>query len=382
MSLQSQARHWLDHERFRSVAAVALHISVALIVTLVNKACLNIAPLPCALLFVQSITIVSLITLGGKLRLCKVRNLTNDEWRNLSFYLFARAASQLSKLFCLRYVDAAFYQVVRGLLIPCTVALSLAILPGWKISATALAGCAAIVVGFFVGVEGETVASTPSIGLVLGVLSSFATAAETVLVKLFLASTDIGILDTACAAATINVPFSALLSVMTQEGETLREMVSSGQVTLLKTASAYLASSIVTFVLALATLLQITITSPLTHMISTAFRGVLQAGMAVAIFKSEHLGRTRTVSLAIIVGGTVLYSYGKDRELRRKALQAVDPSVVPDPSNQQLPRKSSSAGAAYELVNRDEASSLELARPLTANDRQQLNLGELEKRTS
>lgn len=375
MSLTSRAGQWIEHERIRSIAAVTFHISIALIVTLVNKACLNVAPLPCALLFIQSLTSVSLLTLGDKLGICTVRNLSNDQWRRIALYLLARASSQVLKLYCLRYVDAAFYQVVRGLLIPFTALLSFLLLVGWRISRLALCGCAVIVLGFLTGIEGETVTSTPSIGLALGVLSSLATAAESVFVKRVLNRTDMGLLDTACAAATINMPLSAALSLMSREGDTLRLMVFSEAVTLRKVATAYFGSSLVTFVLALATLLQISITSPLTHMISTAFRGVLQAGVAVAVFRTEHLGMSRTTSLGIIVAGTALYSYGKDRELKSRAMQAVEADAG------LMQHSPSTTGAdEYELVNRDE-TSVELNRPLTANDRD-IGAGDIEKRSS
>ena len=52
---------------------------------------------------------------------------------------------------CLQYVDASFYQIARGLLLPITVGLAFAVgqLPP---SPKALACCAVVTLGFFVGV--------------------------------------------------------------------------------------------------------------------------------------------------------------------------------------------------------------------------------------
>ena len=56
--------------------------------------------------------------------------------------------------FTLYYVDASFYQVARGLILPITVALAYA-LQSSPPSRLALYGCVIVTVGFFVGALGN-----------------------------------------------------------------------------------------------------------------------------------------------------------------------------------------------------------------------------------
>lgn len=84
--------------------------------------------------------------------------------------------------YCLQFVDASFYQVARGLVLPFTTALSAIYLktrPSFPILMAILVVC----FGFMVGVAGEDLSGTSGIGIILGVLSSMTTAGHAIVVK-------------------------------------------------------------------------------------------------------------------------------------------------------------------------------------------------------
>jgi hypothetical protein len=99
--------------------------------------------------------------------------------------------------FCLKYVDASFYQVARGLVLPFTVITSLLFLRAAPPSKRILLACAIVTGGFFTGVFLDHVTATglaskdvskagsgPSaLGVFFGILSSASTALQAVVIK-------------------------------------------------------------------------------------------------------------------------------------------------------------------------------------------------------
>ena len=83
--------------------------------------------------------------------------------------------------YTLKFVDASFYQVARGMVLPFTVATSFFFLNS-RPSLRILGACAVVTTGFFVGVflDGTEVSF---LGIVFGVLSSMITACHSVVIK-------------------------------------------------------------------------------------------------------------------------------------------------------------------------------------------------------
>src|ERR1700677_1681417 len=99
-----------------------------------------------------------------------------------------------SNNYCLKYVDASFYQVARGLILPLTVLLSLVFLKASRPSIRVLLACAVVTVGFFVGVfldgspdsataDGSKPSTTSMLGIAFGLLSSLTTASHAIVIK-------------------------------------------------------------------------------------------------------------------------------------------------------------------------------------------------------
>jgi len=83
--------------------------------------------------------------------------------------------------YCLRFVDASFYQVARGLLLPFTVLTSYFMLrtrPSFRI----VISCAIVTFGFFVGVFLDQV-HVSGLGIFFGILSSLMTAIHAAVMK-------------------------------------------------------------------------------------------------------------------------------------------------------------------------------------------------------
>ena len=91
------------------------------------------------------------------------------------------SASSSFSNYTLKYVDASFYQVARGLVLPFTVCTSLVFLHS-RPSLRILFSCGLVTLGFFVGVflDGTSVSA---IGIMFGVASSAITATHSVVIK-------------------------------------------------------------------------------------------------------------------------------------------------------------------------------------------------------
>lgn len=240
----------------------------------------------------------------------------------------------LAKTYCLAAVDAAFYQVARGLLLPFTLLLSLFVLrPRPYFPPLSLLGVGAVMLGFVIGLSKDVTAHlTGSKGIALGIGSSFTTAVESVVVKKYL-STDsksggdsekaddsevLGVWQTVWMSNVISlVVFLIPLLIFTGDAATLLTSVygASGSIPSSFYPLAF-ATGFVGFLLTIATFLQIKVTSPTTHMIVTASRGVAQSALAVAVF-GETVTSGRVGSMAMILSGSALYGWAKDRFIRR-----------------------------------------------------------------
>lgn len=157
--------------------------------------------------------------------------------------------------------------------------------------------------------------ATSTLGMALGVGSSFTTAVESIVVKKFMSgkTKEVGmwqmIYMTNFMALMIYIP----LLWSTPEYTSLQKHLLTASSTEL--LSSFVKTSIVTgittFLLTIATFLQISVTSPTTHMIVTAARGVAQSGLAVVILK-EAVSAGRVFGMACILGGSFIYGVGKE----------------------------------------------------------------------
>jgi solute carrier family 35 (GDP-fucose transporter), member C1 len=92
----------------------------------------------------------------------------------------------VSKAYCLAAVEASFYQLCRGLLLPFTVVLGYYFLhPRPTYNSMSLSGVGIVILGFTWSVftDGRIIGGTSTKGMLLGVGSSFVTAMEGLTIK-------------------------------------------------------------------------------------------------------------------------------------------------------------------------------------------------------
>ncbi|KAJ7291317.1 hypothetical protein C8J57DRAFT_1587217 [Mycena rebaudengoi] len=217
-------------------------------------------------------------------------------------------SSRLSN-YTLKNVDASFYQVARGLVLPFTVCVSGLVLHT-RPSLWILLSCALVTLGFFCGIflDGTDIQLK---GVAYGVASSSITAMHSVVIKQSL--------NVVNGSAILLSWYTNLLSIFVLapivfmvEGGSL--VTAPGAMSPIRT---FIWGSLITgavgFMMSLASLLSIKVTSPITHMVSSAVRGVAASLLGVWLFHDVITGG-RAASIAIILVGSVYYTWVKHQE--------------------------------------------------------------------
>ncbi|KAJ3867568.1 hypothetical protein EV359DRAFT_71085 [Lentinula novae-zelandiae] len=305
------------------VAVVSFYMVAALVMIFVNKMVLNATPnLTVLFMFFQSFATVVLLTITSRFTpWVEIPVIEYQTARKLAPLILVDTAGFIFNAFCLRDIEAAFYQIARGLVLPLTI-LVVAVSSRSRPSLPVV-GCAAIVTsGFFLGVSfsGDIPARavpTP-LGLFYGLLSSFSIALHAVLVKSSLphvngSSTMLSFWSNLGSAVLL-----ACLAAFKGEVHEFVIMVSSTDAAGVQWDWAtFVYGNIITgifgFLISIAGILSVKVTSPVTHMFSSAARSVLQIVLGVKIF-GDIVTTQRAASAFVILIGTLLYTYVKSRE--------------------------------------------------------------------
>lgn len=220
-------------------------------------------------------------------------------------------------------------------MLPFTLLLSLVVLrPRPHYPPIALGGCAMVMAGFGAGMAADYAQMlTSAKGIMFGVGSSFTTAVESVVVKKFLSKSSEGTWQMVWMSNVMALVFYGPLLAATGglpiigaivTGQPIVAAAAEGADAAAAAASsssqflhAALLTGLSSFFLTIATFMQIDVTSPTTHMIVTAARGVAQSSMAI-IFLGETLTTDRVGSMALILSGSTIYGWACDRYQRAK----------------------------------------------------------------
>ncbi|CAE7539969.1 hypothetical protein FNF29_01495 [Cafeteria roenbergensis] len=236
---------------------------------------------------------------------------------------------------CLKYVEVSYYNVARSLTIVFNVALSFVIL-GQSTSIKVL-GCLAVVVGgFFLGAGGEVRFSL--IGTIFGVTSSLFVSLNSIytketlgLVKPFVdANRDKMWLLTGVNNVIASVLFLPIILVT--EADVLYNSAET-----MASASFWMAmmgSGILGFLIGIAVVLQISVTSPLTHNISGTAKAAVQTVGALMIWQNPT-NVQNMAGVATVLLGSMAYAYVRYMETleskaaaKRAATGAADGAAV------------------------------------------------------
>jgi len=238
--------------------------------------------------------------------------------------VFVNGVGLVFNTLCLRGVEAAFFQIARGLVLPLTIAVS-SLHTHDLPSSQVLAAAAAVTVGFLLGVVPPPLpgavavipeSAVPStLALIYGLLSSLFIAVHAVLIKTSLPHANNSTVELAywsnAGAALMLAPFV----FWTGESNHLLDLIrTAGGGDERWNWGVFVSGSVITgvfgFLLCVAGLLSVKVTSPVTHMFSSAARSVLQTLLGVWLF-NDILTVNRAGSILTILFGTLYYTWVK-----------------------------------------------------------------------
>ncbi|KAG8745304.1 hypothetical protein FRC10_008321 [Ceratobasidium sp. 414] len=323
---------------------VSFYMAAALVMVFVNKLVLNAAPqLPVLFLFNQMLIAVALLHISAALSpRVKLPSWDYATAKGLVPVVSVNAIGLVWNTLCLRAVDASYFQIARGLVLPLTVLV--AALHGRKRpSLLVIAAVALVTCGFIIGTSpsGTTTSATAQAGLIYGALGALAIAIHAVLIGAALPIVNGSALELAywtnAGSAALLVPLLLLNGEGSQVWGASQGVYQSWASTTAQSAvvnngeinwSVFIVGSLVTgvfgFLLCVATLISIKVrefVNPVTHMFTSAVRSVLQTVLGVWLFK-DILTVNRVSSIMVILLGSCLYTWVKSYENRRRAAQS------------------------------------------------------------
>lgn len=154
-------------------------------------------------------------------------------------------------------------------------------------------------------------------GVLLGIGSSLTTAIESVVVKRFLGKSPEGMWQMVWMSNVMALGFYVPLLPLSGELTTFFSIFDITSESARGFLSAASLTGVSAFLLTIATFMQIEVTSPTTHMVVTAARGVAQSSIAILVL-GEVLTTDRAGSMLLILGGSALYGWARDRYTQAK----------------------------------------------------------------
>ncbi|KAJ6463957.1 hypothetical protein C8R45DRAFT_1024731 [Mycena sanguinolenta] len=306
--------------RAKVTGVVLFYLCAALAMVMANKWVLNETKTPLFFLTTQLVIAVILFLTADTLRMLPDK-LTFEMrvCRGLVPMVGLSVLGLSLSNYTLKYVDASVYQVARGLVLPFTVGVSGVVLhtrPSLRI----LFACAIVTMGFFCGVFLDRIPMS-LIGVGFGVASSTITATHSVVIKQSLEIVNKSTILLSWYTNLLSV-FVLIPIVFLIEGTEVMKLLfdvdvlvrEPGATSPLRTfVVGSLITGVVGFMMSLASLLSIKVTSPITHMVSSAVRGVAASLLGMWLF-SEIISPGRAGSIAIILGGSIYYTWVKHLE--------------------------------------------------------------------
>ncbi|KZO95709.1 hypothetical protein CALVIDRAFT_149719 [Calocera viscosa TUFC12733] len=334
-------------ETSKVVGVVSFYMAAALVMVFVNKATLVANPdLPLLFIFNQLVLAVVLLHVSALFtKHIALPRLSLQTARNLFPVVFVNIVGLAFNTLCLRDVEASFFQVstspggiclarrnaliARGMVLPLTITAS-SIQTRTRPSILVVLAAACVTIGFLLGIVPSRdlpLNATPSgLSLFYGLLSAIFIAIHAVLIK-----SSLGYVENSAIhlAYWTNLGSAALLlPVLFFDGEVshLTALVTSPALAWDWTPFLWgtLVTGVFGYLLCVAGLLSIKVTSPVTHMFSSAVRSVLQTLLGVWIFK-DVLTLNRVLSIATILLGTMYYTWIKAQEMD-KSKAVVEPT--------------------------------------------------------
>ncbi|KAF6751139.1 hypothetical protein DFP72DRAFT_851083 [Ephemerocybe angulata] len=294
---------------------VLFYLVAALAMVMANKWVLNTTDTPLFFLWTQ-LAIAALLFI-----LCDLARVLPDrlsfDWataKDMAAVVGLNVIGLSFSNYTLKYVDASFYQVARGLVLPFTVAVSFVFLAA-RPSLKVLSACGVVTLGFFVGVFLD---GTPVSGI---------TAVHSVVIKKSLKVVNGSALALSWYMNVLSAAVLFPILLLAGEGPGISKLlfnvgeltVPEGSMSPLRT---FIWGSLITgllgFLMNIASLLSIKVTSPITHMVSSAVRGVAASLLGMWLFH-DIITTGRASSIGTILAGSALYTWFKHQESQNSA---------------------------------------------------------------
>ncbi|KAI0926518.1 hypothetical protein AcV7_005431 [Taiwanofungus camphoratus] len=298
---------------------VCFYLVAALSMVMANKWVLNNTDVPLFFLLAQLVIAVVLFLFAHMVGLLQLPlQLDMQVCKGLIPMVGLNVVGLSFSNYTLKYVDASFYQVARGMVLPFTVGTSYVLLYA-RPSLRILLACSIVTLGFFVGVflDGTSISL---LGVAFGVASSMITAVHSVVIKKSLEVVKGSALHlswyTNLLSACVLLPGLILVGELPGVMQLLfgPNQAPSGE---MSTLSTFVLGSAITgvfgFLMSIASLLSIKVTSPITHMVSSAVRGVAASLLGMWLFH-DVITTGRSSSIAIILFGSIYYTWIKHTE--------------------------------------------------------------------
>ncbi|CCM05413.1 uncharacterized protein FIBRA_07630 [Fibroporia radiculosa] len=309
------------------IGTVLFYLVAALSMVMANKWVLNSTKVPLFFLDAQLFIAVILFLVAHMLGLVQLPlRLDMQVCKGLVPMVGLNILGLSFSNYTLQLVDASFYAVARGMVLPFTVAASYFLLYA-RPSLRILLACSIVTSGFFIGVflDGTSVSA---LGVACGVVSSVITATHSVTIK---KSLDV------VHGSTLHLSwYTNLLSALVLAPVLVLMGELPGVMTLLfgpnqaapgetSTLTTFIIGSAITgafgFLMSIASLLSVKVTSPITHMVSSAVRGVAASLLGMQFF-NEVITTGRASSIGIILLGSIYYTWIKHLESQPAAKPA------------------------------------------------------------
>jgi GDP-fucose transporter C1 len=294
----------------RVALAVSFYTVVSVSVVLINKLVLNRnLPFPITLTFAQFVVSLALTPLLFRAVGSEPAPFSLRTCLSLAPLSAISVTMIVLNNICLHYVNASFYMVARSLHVLFSILFGY-LLTGQGVSPRVLLACVGITVGFALGCVGESTASEFSVfGTAMGVVSTVFVALNGHEIKKNLGKVGNNEWELSRYNSVNSVVMLPAVILATGELrgvalDTLWEQLFSLPV---------LFSGLLGFLINLAAYIQVKATSPLTHMVSGTFKGVIQTVVASFIFGNPLTG-TFVVGSAIVVVCSVAYGLLKFQE--------------------------------------------------------------------
>ncbi|KAG6910510.1 hypothetical protein DXG01_009929 [Tephrocybe rancida] len=264
----------LNTNTFLVAGVVAFYMSAALVMVFVNKAVLNNSPdLPLLFLLIQLLIAVVLLHVSALVsKRVDLPKVNAEVAIKLVPVVLVNIIGLVFNTLCLRGVEASFFQIARGLVLPLTIFVS-SIHTSTSPSKKVLFAAASVTLGFFIGVAPSSslpAASNPSLlSLFYGILSSLFIALHAVLIKSSLPHCNNSTIQLAWWTNLGSAVFVLPAVILHGEASLFYGMLNNPN----WNGTVFIWGSIITgffgFLLCIAGLLSIKITSPITHMFSS-----------------------------------------------------------------------------------------------------------------